>query len=579
MIENLTLRPLGELEDSGNGFWSFEIIPHCCIETFAHPDSQSIRELRGTSRARELAIKVREVFVGAAFLFEDLLGVIYRLRVVALQEPHPDGVRAVELDGSLHVEDVAQGLGHLVAREGDHPVVCPGADKGAVRVGTGALGELVLVVGEEQVRAATVDVRPVGQVLLDHRRALDVPARTPTSPRALPRGLAGLRGLPEREVERALLETGLALLRLAHLLGALVRELAVLREAFDGVVDVAVAGGVSVALLDELLNKRDHLRDMLCRPRLDIREADAEHVQALMEGVGIAAHDHLPGDALLVCPVDDLVLYIRYVLDEHGLVSPTLQVPRHHVPEQGRPDVADVRVVVDRRPADVEAYPAALTDLDQIAAQGVPYGYAHASSLASLALSILSRASSAPSTAKRYANSGPLFLPVSANRKGWNRSRVFMPLSPAHARSSPTKFRASSTLLILRPSRELATCAKTSPLESGSSLANEAGSTGPMISAKRRGASDRSRMSSLIASTAGSSRPFGRGSVRNGSGRGGSPCPGQRRMRRALKKSRRSRSKVAGLAPRREGSHSLASSSRSANSSLPPGCVQPKSAR
>src|SRR5918998_3647350 len=388
MIENLTLRPLGELEDSGNGFWSFEVIPHCCIETFAHPVSQSIREPRGTSRARELAIKVREVFVGAAFLFEDLLGVIYGLRVVALQEPHPDGVGAVELDGSLHVEDIAQGLGHLVAREGDHPVVCPGADKGAVRVGTGALGELVLVVGEEQVRAATVDVRPVGQVLLDHRRALDVPARTPRSPRALPRGLAGLRGLPEREVERALLETRLALLCLAHLLGALVRELAIVWEALDRVVDVAVsfARGVGAALLDQLLDKRDHLRDMLCRPRLEVREADAEYLQALVEGVGVSAHYFFPGDALLVGPAYDLVLYIRYVLDELDLVAPTSKVPRDHIPEQRRPDVADVGVVVDRRAADVEPYTSTLTDLDPFAAQGVPYGYAHAPSLASLAL-------------------------------------------------------------------------------------------------------------------------------------------------------------------------------------------------
>jgi hypothetical protein len=86
---------------------------------------------------------------------------------------------------------------------------------------------------EEQVRAAAVDVRAVGQVLLDHRGALDVPAGTPRAQRALPRGLAGLRGLPKREVERALLETRLALLRLAHLLGALARELAVLREALD----------------------------------------------------------------------------------------------------------------------------------------------------------------------------------------------------------------------------------------------------------------------------------------------------------------------------------------------------------
>src|SRR3712207_2572763 len=124
---------------------------------------------------------------------------------MTLQEPHPHGVATMKIDSPLHVEDVAQRLRHLVADltlqgEVDHPVVRPGPDEGALRMRPGALGELVLVVRETQIRAAAMDVRSVWQMLLDHRRALDVPARPSRSPRALPGGLAGLGGLPEREV-------------------------------------------------------------------------------------------------------------------------------------------------------------------------------------------------------------------------------------------------------------------------------------------------------------------------------------------------------------------------------------------
>src|SRR5919202_6769876 len=118
-----------------------------------------------------------------------------------------------------------------------------------------ALRQFVLVVREAYVRAPAVDVRPIGQVLAHHRRALDVPPWAALSPRALPGGLAGLGGLPQREVQRAPLEAGLALLRLAHLLGTLVAQRPVIREALDGVVDVAVAGGVGVAPLYELLHQ------------------------------------------------------------------------------------------------------------------------------------------------------------------------------------------------------------------------------------------------------------------------------------------------------------------------------------
>src|SRR5918993_2196824 len=244
---------------------------------------------------------------------------------MALHQPHPNGVRAVEVHRPLDVEHVPDGLGHLVrSPERHHPVVRPGPDERKVRMGGGALGELVLVVREAYIRAPAVDVGPLRQVLANHRGALDVPAGPSGTPGALPGRLARLGGLPQREVERALLEARLALLRLAHLIGALVAQGAVARKALHSVVDVAVGffRGVGVALLYEGFDQGDHLGYMLRGPRLDVGHPDAKHPESLMEGVGVAVYDLLPRDALLVGLAYDLVLYVGDVLDEGHIVTP-----------------------------------------------------------------------------------------------------------------------------------------------------------------------------------------------------------------------------------------------------------------
>src|SRR5215212_12068624 len=323
------------------------------------------------------------------------------MRVVALQEPHPHGVAAVEVYGPRHVEHVPDGFSHLSARERHHTVMGPGADEGLVRVGRGALGELVLVVREAYVRAAAVDVGPFGQMLTHRGGALYVPARASWSPGAFPGRLARFGGLPQGEVQRAPLETGLPLLRLTHLFGTLVAQGAVGRKALDRVVDVTVAGGVCVALLYQLFDQGDYLRDVLGGARLDVGQPYAEHLETLVEGIRVAVYDLLPGDTLLVGLVDDLVIYVRDVLNERHVVTPAPQVPGDHIPEQRRPRVANVDVIVDRRTADVEAEPATLPHLDHLAAHAVFYEQTHAPSLASLARSILSLDSSAPKMAKR----------------------------------------------------------------------------------------------------------------------------------------------------------------------------------
>ena len=77
--------------------------------------------------------------------------------------------------------DVAHGLGHLLGAELDHAVVHPHPGQRLSARGLG-LGNLVLVVGEHEVRAAAVDLEVHAEDLLGHRGALDVPARAPRPP-------------------------------------------------------------------------------------------------------------------------------------------------------------------------------------------------------------------------------------------------------------------------------------------------------------------------------------------------------------------------------------------------------------
>jgi hypothetical protein len=53
-------------------------------------------------------------------------------------------------------------------------------------MGAAALGDLVLVMREDEVEAAAVDVDRLSEVALDHGRAFDVPAGAAPAPWAIP---------------------------------------------------------------------------------------------------------------------------------------------------------------------------------------------------------------------------------------------------------------------------------------------------------------------------------------------------------------------------------------------------------
>ena len=99
---------------------------------------------------------------------------------------------------------VSQRLRHLGAVVADHPAVHPVAHERLAGGGL-ALGQLALVVGEDQVAAAAVDVDSGAEQPHRHGAALDVPAGPARPERRVPHRLVGQRRLPQHEVERVAL--------------------------------------------------------------------------------------------------------------------------------------------------------------------------------------------------------------------------------------------------------------------------------------------------------------------------------------------------------------------------------------
>ncbi len=96
--------------------------------------------------------------------------------------PRPARAASASADG----QKVAEALRHLLAVHPQHAVMQPDPGEAAAGEGAAALRHLVLVVREDQVAPAAVDVERLAEVAPGHGAALDVPAGTPASPRTLP---------------------------------------------------------------------------------------------------------------------------------------------------------------------------------------------------------------------------------------------------------------------------------------------------------------------------------------------------------------------------------------------------------
>src|SRR3989442_14123621 len=219
------------------------------------------------------------------------------------------------------------------------------------------LGDLVLMVREDQIGTAAMDIDLLTQHFHCHSRTLDMPTRTSMTPGAIPPRFSWFSCFPEGKVTRVTfalvwLETPSGL----HSLLVSFGKLPIARKGISGEIDVAVAfplENISVPFLDELLHKCDNLGDKLGRMGIGIRRSDCQSVH-ITEVARCIAFGSLRGrDPLTQTGLDNPIINIREVLDVIDRISSVFQVAPHHITGNEETCVTQVRLVLGSQATDV----------------------------------------------------------------------------------------------------------------------------------------------------------------------------------------------------------------------------------
>src|SRR4029077_1173362 len=202
------------------------------------------------------------------------------------QHRQPDHFARPILQQIAYRDEVAERLRHLLALDLKKAVVHPVIRHDWRVEGAARLRNLVFMMREYEIDAAAMDVEYFAEVLPRHGRAFDVPARPAWSldaGRRWPRRLAGLRGLPQHEIHRrALIRRDLDARPGDHLVERASRQFAVIRHRSDAEQNVVLLD-ISVSGVDQPLDQRAHLPDVLGRTRLDRRRKAAERGDIFVE--------------------------------------------------------------------------------------------------------------------------------------------------------------------------------------------------------------------------------------------------------------------------------------------------------
>ena len=249
----------------------------------------------------------------------------------------------------------------------------PGADERPPGRGL-ALGDLVLVVGEDEVHAPGVDVERGPEVGHAHRGALDVPAGPSRADGRVPGRLAGLGALPQREVPDIVLAVLVRLDPLPHPHGVRVqaRQPPVGRPRGDPEEDRPVVGPVGVPLLEQRTDELGDLRDVLRRPGQDVRARHAQGVRVGKEPLRVPVRQVGRRDPLGRGATDDLVVDVGDVHRPGNAQAAVAQIAHQEVRKQERAEVADMGGPVHGRSAAVDTDVARLDRLER--AQPHPRG-------------------------------------------------------------------------------------------------------------------------------------------------------------------------------------------------------------
>ena len=255
-----------------------------------------------------------------------------------------------------------------------HPV----ADEGLVCCAL-ALRYFVLVMREDEVHAAAMDVKSLAEIFHAHGRAFDMPAWPARAQFRLPEILPFLgrlppgwpRGFPQDEIAGFVLLVPIRIHTGSRLYPAeiLLAQLSVLRKARNAEINRAVPA-IGIAFLLEPPDQLHHLRNMICGQRHDVRGKNPELPAVFQKCLGIARRVFLQRNPQGFGVLYDPVVDVGDVHDMADLIAAIPQIAAQQVLEHEGPEIPDMRIVIDRRAARVQPHQHVLGRLELLFGPG-----------------------------------------------------------------------------------------------------------------------------------------------------------------------------------------------------------------
>ena len=236
-----------------------------------------------------------------------------------------------------------------------HPVICEGLAVGCLR-----LRDLILVMRENKVLTACMDINLLTQVLFGHDRALNMPARTALAPWGLPVRLTILFRFPEDEIGRILLVLLAGYFEFTearhHLIQVFMGQLSVALEGLGAEVNGTVCCHVSMALVDKGLDHLQHALNLLGCLRMG-----GSRFYVHVSHIFFALCDVALGNGVCIYPfldgfLDDLVIHVGEVGNVINIVAFILKVAANRIKNDHRTRVSDMDEVVHSRAAYIHLY-------------------------------------------------------------------------------------------------------------------------------------------------------------------------------------------------------------------------------
>ena len=372
---------VASLEEIADDKLSLEVIVHRIVAALAQFAYELLHLLIALLSHRHTLQVVQTIHQALQSLLASLQGIvreIYGAAVVGREDEEADGHWRISLlqtvviasEELLQSDEVAKTLTHLLTVDGNHIVVHPVTNH-LVALRSHSLSNLALVVRENQIHAATVNIEVAAQVLASHSSTLAVPARETITPRTRPTHDMLWRSLlPEGEVSLVLLlaDTSQFAALVDDVLQVTSGEdtvLMILVILLDIEVDRAVAL-VGIAIVEDFLYQFLLLDDMACGMRLDARRQHIQRFHGIMVAVGVVLRNLHWLQLLQACLLLNLVIalisivlqmaHVGDVSNVANLVAQVLEIAEEYIEGDGRTRMTEMRIAIHSWATNIHAH-------------------------------------------------------------------------------------------------------------------------------------------------------------------------------------------------------------------------------